>query len=270
MSYKILENENIEIENIDGAAFNNFAAGNKDGVIVGFLNECALFATGNVISVSTGCLLLHGIRVKITEAESVTLSSSPSVNTRYQLVAQIIMNEAKEISFSLFARTIEPLVKHNLFVDGLGTYQIEIGQFVHTTEGDITQVVKTANTLFAGQKGDKGDPSTLDKVGNNTTIIDLSNIEKGVYGTLINPITVSANSTIQFVNCPPLLNYQKSFILYINRSDDVAVTWQDITAWEYGEIPLLPVGKVQKILIETSDGTNYYGAQGGYFTIQEG
>ena len=269
MAYKILENNNVEIENIDGAAFNNFAAGNKSGVLRGVLNECALFATGNVISVSTGCLLIHGIRVKITEAESVTLSSAPSVNTRYQLIAQIVMDEETEITFSVFARTIEPLVQHALFVNGFGTYQVELGQFVHTTDGNITQVIKTIPTLTAGQKGDKGDPSTLDKIGYNTTTIDLTDLETGVFGTIQNPIIIEENTTIEFINYAQRLNYQKSFILYIMRADDVSVTWQDITAWEYDEIPLLPIGKVQKVLVETVDGVSFFGSCGGYFSVEE-
>jgi hypothetical protein len=269
MAYKILENDNVEIENVDGAAFNNFAAGNKDGVLVGVLNECALFAVGNVISVNTGCLLVCGIRVKITEAESVTIASVPSVNTRYQLIAQVVMNEAKEISFSLFARTIEPLIQHPLYITGEGTYQVELGQFIHTTEGDITQVVKTIPTLTAGQKGDKGDPSTLDKIGTAITTIDLTDIESGVYGTIQNPVVIEENSTIQFVNYAQQLNYQKSFILYIKRADDVSVTWQDVTAWEYDEIPLLPIGKVQKVLVETVDGVSFFGSCGGYFSVEE-
>lgn len=46
MSYKILEQNGIDIENIDGAAFNNFAAGGRDGIMAGVLSECALVVTG--------------------------------------------------------------------------------------------------------------------------------------------------------------------------------------------------------------------------------
>ena len=93
MSYKILEQNGIDIENIDGGAFNNFAAGNRDGILKGVLNECSLVAEGNSISIGTGVIILQGIRVKITDPEIISVSSVPYESVRYQIVAQIIMTE---------------------------------------------------------------------------------------------------------------------------------------------------------------------------------
>jgi hypothetical protein len=118
-----------------------------------------------------------------------------------------------------------------------------------------------------GEKGDKGDASTIDKIGTPTDIIDLTDIEKGVFGTINNPFVIAENTTISFANLSLADGYQKSFILYIKRTADVSITWQNITKWAYDEIPILTVNKVQKILIETSDGTNYYGTQGDYFNV---
>jgi hypothetical protein len=143
---------------------------------------------------------------------------------------------------------------------------------------DIQSAIATANEtsnqllldkevgVFDGEKGDKGDPSSLDKLGTASAVIDLTDIENGVYGTIDNPLTIAEATTITFANLSLEAGYQKSFILYVKRTTDVSVTWQDITKWSYDEIPLLPVGKVQKILIETN-GTNYYGTGGDYFNV---
>ena len=107
----------------------------------------------------------------------------------------------------------------------------------------------------------------VDKIGVAIAEIDLSNIENGVYGTVENPLIVTENTTISFNNLSLEAGYQKSFILCIKRTADVSVTWQDITKWAYDEIPLLAVDKVQKILVETTDGINYYGTGGDYFNV---
>lgn len=127
-----------------------------------------------------------------------------------------------------------------------------------------------ANGVFDGkdgEKGDKGDPSSLDKLGINATVIDLSDIEIGTYGTLDNPIEITENTTIVFQGFTGVIGYQKSFVLCIRRTGSFAVIWQDIKAWAYNEIPLLPQNKAQKILVETVDGINYYGSGGDVFSV---
>ena len=84
--YKILEQNGVENENIDGGAFNNFAAGGRDGIIAGVLTECALAATGNSISISSGLLIICGIRVKITSAEVLSISVPPVSPNRISTV----------------------------------------------------------------------------------------------------------------------------------------------------------------------------------------
>ena len=150
MAYKILENNAVDVTNIEGAAFNNFSAGNRDGIVGGYLNECALSATGNSVILSTGCLLIRGVRVNISEVESVILSSTPSADTRYQLIAQIMRASAEPVfAFSLFAQTVIPLIQDDI-INETGTYQIEVGRFTHTTLGTITDVIRTADVLYGG------------------------------------------------------------------------------------------------------------------------
>jgi hypothetical protein len=120
-----------------------------------------------------------------------------------------------------------------------------------------------------GVQGDKGDPSTLDKLGTAAVTVDLSDVENGVFGTVASPLTIAEAATISFVNYSAVSGYQKSFILYIKRTADVAVTWENITDdhWANGEIPLLTLNKTQEILVETVDGINYYGHAGDYFNV---
>lgn len=112
---------------------------------------------------------------------------------------------------------------------------------------------------------DKMRPDTLDKLGENSVEIDLSDRQKAIFGTIENPIEINENKTIIFAGYTPENDYQKSFLLYIKRTAEVAVTFGNVTKWAYDEIPILPIGAVQKIFIETVDGVNYYGTGGDYF-----
>ena len=182
MAYKILENDGVDITNIDGAVLNNFSAGNRSGLVGGFLNECALSSTGNSIILSTGCLMLHGVRVKISEVESVVMSSTPSQDTRYQLIAQVIVDTAGKVEFSLFAQAVQSLIQNAFLVDGMGTYQLEIGQFTHTTSGTITDIVKTANVIYGASSIDINDirNTAIQAKAVSTQAIATSNTAKAV------------------------------------------------------------------------------------------
>ena len=101
MAYKILESNAVDIENVDGGAFNNFTAGGKSGVIAGVLNECKVIASNSIVTVDTGLFLISGIRIKLIDAYSFTLSGTPIVDTRYHLVAKIVIDADRNVSFSL-------------------------------------------------------------------------------------------------------------------------------------------------------------------------
>ena len=160
----------------------------------------------------------------------------------------------------------EPPDTQSYVKSSTGTGSIEM---IKTVDGILYQYNGTEWVVvegIQGEQGIQGNPSTLDKVGTATAIIDLTDSENGAYGTIDNPLTVAENITITFANLSLATGYQKSFIIYVKRTADVSVTWQDVTKWSYDEIPVLTVGKVQKILIETN-GTNYYGTGGDYFNV---
>lgn len=154
MANIILEqNTGVDQTNMDGGAFNNFAAGNRNGVLYGVLGECGVYAAAsNVLGITTGVLLIHGIRVKITEDIMFTLSSTPSSPVRYQLIAEVqVQQDTKQVTFNMYYRLPAKLTQNDLYIDGGGTFQIEIAQFTHAANG-ITDIDRTVQTII-GPKG---------------------------------------------------------------------------------------------------------------------
>ena len=146
---KILEQNGIEIENIDGAAFNHFCAGARSGVVPGVLNECpVLSASNNSVTVGTGELLISGFRVKLTEATVFSFSVAPVTDTQYYIIGTIDVSSDRTVSFSMSCVTTDNLTDEDIFHTEQGRYQIEVGRFLHKTDGSITDVVKTATLLL--------------------------------------------------------------------------------------------------------------------------
>lgn len=154
MSFKILEQNGVDNENVDGGAFNNFAAGGRDGIVGGVLSECALTAAGSAIGVSPGLIILHGIRVKVTGIETLSLSSVPLRPTSYQIVAQVTLASNGDVDFSFFIRTPQPLVQNSLYQNSAGTYQAELASFTHNPDGTISDLMKTLDVIYGAGGGD--------------------------------------------------------------------------------------------------------------------
>lgn len=153
MSYKILEQNGVDNENIDGGAFNNFSAGGRDCIMGGVLSECSLSSVGNTIGISPGVLIIHGIRVKITDTEILSITSAPTTAIQYQIIGQIILSSNRDIGFSLFLRLPEALKKDNLYTADQGTYQIELGSFTHDPSGTIKNLIRTLDVAYGGASG---------------------------------------------------------------------------------------------------------------------
>lgn len=153
MSYKILEQNGIDNENVDGGAFNNFAAGGRDGIVGGVLSECALAAAGSTVSISPGLIMLHGIRVKVTGIETLSLSSVPIKPMSYQVVAQVTLASNGDVDFSIFIRTPQPLVQDPLYQNNVGVYQAELASFTHNSDGTISNLTKTLDIIYGSGGG---------------------------------------------------------------------------------------------------------------------
>lgn len=154
MSYKILEKNGVDNQNVDGGAFNNFAAGGRDGIVGGVLAECALTAAGSAIGISPGLIILHGIRIKVTGIETLALSSVPLNPTSYQIVAQVTLASNGDVDFSFFIRTPQPLVQNSLYKSDMGTYQAELASFTHNPDGTISNLTKTLDIIYGSGGGD--------------------------------------------------------------------------------------------------------------------
>lgn len=154
MSIKILTKNSIENTNIDGARENHFSAGMRSGIVKGAFNEGSLFlSANNVIALDSCELRISGHRVILDNVEYFTLSNNPSINTQKSLFAEIVVNENSTPLFRLFVENSNyNLKKDNLFKnnDGSGTYQIEIGTFMHKTDGTITDVFRTIDVITGG------------------------------------------------------------------------------------------------------------------------
>ncbi len=203
MSYKILEQNGIDNENVDGGAFNNFAAGGRDGIVGGVLSECALTAAGSAIGISPGLVILHGIRVKVTGIETLSLSSVPLRPTSYQIVAQVTLASNGDVDFSFFIRTPQSLIQDSLYQNGAGTYQAELASFTHNPDGTISDLMKTLDVIYGSGGGDVNievgtvttetlaagldadfDVSVRREEGTNKVLLDFdAKIPRGVSGT---------------------------------------------------------------------------------------
>lgn len=152
MSYKILEQNGVDNENVDGAAFNDFCAGRRDGIIKGVLNECAVIKiSSNTVAISTGEMLICGVRVKFNELYTVSLSSVPASPVEYQIIADLVLDASRKITFKIILRQIsETLIQDKLYKTESGHYQAEIARFTHSPENDIVDLVQTMYTIVGG------------------------------------------------------------------------------------------------------------------------
>ena len=151
MSIRILTKNGVDNTNIDGARDNNFNSGRRSGILKGGLKEGNLYGTGNTLVLESCELRLCGHRVIIDSAESITLYDTPVNPYRQSLIAQIQVDKDKNVSFDFIVQDINTkLIQDNLDLNGSGTYQLEIGKFTLLTNGNISDVVRTADLITGG------------------------------------------------------------------------------------------------------------------------
>ena len=168
MSYKILTKNGIENTNIDGARGEYFNSGMRNGIVQGALNEGTFISNAsNSISFDTCELRIAGHRIIIDEPIYQTFSNKPRNDTRYSFIAQINVDDNKNVDFSIIIQSASTqLIEDDLYknLNGKGIYQVEIGRFTLLTDGTITDVVRTIDVITGGSgKGGKIN------VGNVTT-----------------------------------------------------------------------------------------------------
>lgn len=166
MSYKVLEQNGVDNENIDGGAFNHFAAGGRDGIIKGVLSECALTTVGNGVGIAPGLIVICGIRVKIIETEALFLSGTPMTATRYQIIVQANLQSNRNLTVNFLLRPVSELRQDALYAAEQGVYEAEIGRFTHLTSGTIEDMVRTLDIISGGTSVDGANEINI---GNVTT-----------------------------------------------------------------------------------------------------
>lgn len=190
MSYRILTQNGIENTNIDGARDYNFNTGRKSGVVKGVLEECALSVNDKTISVGKGELRLSGHRIVIEEAETFTILTTPSVTTKYSLIAKItVVDTQPNFDIGVMVYPAQ-LVQNDLDADfnGSGIFEIELGTFELDTTGSILNLSKTVlvldgnnlteeekeklNKIVIAGNGDKflADDGTYKEVGSGSSV----------------------------------------------------------------------------------------------------
>lgn len=169
MSYKVLEQNGVEIENVDGGVMNRLAAGGRDGIIKGVGKECELKILGNMINVNTGLMLICGVRIKITALTKLQISdASPTKNISYQIIAQVTRN-GTEISAELFIRETAELIQEEIYASLRRMYQVVLGTFIHSQDGTITNLVRTL-PVISGSAVQSAGPLTEGTVYGETDI----------------------------------------------------------------------------------------------------
>ena len=172
MNYKILESNSVDIEVVDGGAFNNFTAGGKSGIIAEVFDECNLISQSNIVTISSGLLLLKGIRVKLLESADFSLSGNAGVDTTYYIVAKVILSNDGVVTFSLFLTTEQARTKENLYKNNSGVYELEIGRFIHSTDGSIKNLRRTAQIIKQNDGGTSSGLTEEEKEKVDKLVID--------------------------------------------------------------------------------------------------
>ena len=143
MSYKLFETNGIDITALDGAAFNNFLSGGEDSIVAGVYDECNVTSSAsNSITLSRGLMNVHGFRVKVTEAQDFTFSSTPAQAIDYQLFVRITANSGANPVALIAVRSVSNLSNDEIFDVDSGIYEAEIARFTNSPNG-ITNIQKT-------------------------------------------------------------------------------------------------------------------------------
>lgn len=154
--YKVFEQNGIENEGIDGAGFNNFTAGNRNGIIKGILNECQIYQpSSNSIAINTGEMVVKGARIKIIDAETQSFTSLPAVAEKWHIVAQVTMPSDRQLTASILFRQQTQLIQEDLLKNEQGTYEEIIAEFTLSTDG-VTNIVKKMQVIVGGSDSNQG------------------------------------------------------------------------------------------------------------------
>jgi hypothetical protein len=151
MEYKILEQNGIENENVDGAEFNNLSTGLKDIVVGKVFDECNFVITdSSTLTMLPGLLVIQGFRIKVLAQYEYKFASLPVTKYVYNVVARINLASDRSVSFAIDCLPQGTVLrKDNLFKNEVGTYETILATFDIDSTG-ITSVKKVIPTQKGG------------------------------------------------------------------------------------------------------------------------
>lgn len=212
---KIFENNGIEIENIDGAALNHFTAGGRDCILKSVLNECKVFSPNSMsVAVSTGEMIIQGVRIKILENVTYTFPALPSSSTPelYRVVAILTKNATLNgyvytAVFSHLPKTTESLRKDDFFKNenASGRYEVEVANYYISRSG-ISNINMTMPVVYGG----------IDENALNEKIED--EVEKQIGNLDISTGGSSSGSNLKVIE-KTLSALNESLIIRINKEE---------------------------------------------------
>lgn len=155
MSYKVLEQNGVLNENIDGAAFNNFCAKNMDGIIGDVLEECPMYlSSSNIISIGSGLLIIKGFRVKILEDGlhfSIPSGTTPGVT---QIICSLTLNKDRSVLTEISLSEERVLKQDSILTEEEGKYEVEIGRF-YWDGSSAKNLTRSISVISVDQKAEE-------------------------------------------------------------------------------------------------------------------
>lgn len=152
---RILEQNAIQNFNFDGVVNNWLATQYQDGVVKNIANALPITFTTNSITLGTGYVYVHGIRIVLDTQESFTLVTLPEVAESRQIVLKvtlaIISGSNLTITGEFINRATVALTQDDILTDKSGTYELEICRYNVDADG-IIDVARTINYITIAEE----------------------------------------------------------------------------------------------------------------------
>lgn len=133
---KILENNKVLQTPFSGMALNYLNAEYQNGYIRDVYNECKIVMnSSNSITVSTGMIVVEGIRLLFDEAETFNITSFPDSSLLHHLVLKVTATTEGENKAEIINRINEPLRQDEVLKTGSGVYELELASYLLSPNG---------------------------------------------------------------------------------------------------------------------------------------
>lgn len=133
---KILESNKVLQSVFSGMAINYLNTEYQNGYIRDIYNECkVVMNSSNSITVSTGMIVVEGIRLLFDEAETFNITSFPDSSLLHHLVLKVTATTEGENTAEIINRINEPLRQDEILKTGSGVYELELASYLLSPNG---------------------------------------------------------------------------------------------------------------------------------------